>query len=289
MIYIITCKQYVAIAKDRIKKEVYSFTEKPELVVLQIDHNPASDTYISGKEKDCNEVGIDFIKFNFDSSKDSQNKIVEIIQAANNDKYVNGILLQVPIPEKYDLKYLQSLISPEKDVDGFKRDSLFDPCTPKGIMDWINHNCIDLVGKNIVVVGRSEIVGKPLVKMLIDKGATVTSCNSHTKDIEDFTHNADIVITAIGKPKYFTAEYFGMSTDLIIDVGINRDENGKLCGDVNAEQTLMVYPQIYITPVPGGVGLLTRTALLDNVVKAYKMQNKIEEVVQDEDSVRSNQ
>ena len=289
MIYIITCKQYVAIAKDRIKKEVSSFTEKPELVVLQIDHNPASDTYISGKEKDCNEVGIDFIKFNFDSSKDSQNKIVEIIQAANNDKYVNGILLQVPIPEKYDLKYLQSLISSEKDVDGFKRDSLFDPCTPKGIMDWINHNCIDLVGKNIVVVGRSEIVGKPLVKMLIDKGATVTSCNSHTKDIEDFTHNADIVITAIGKPKYFTAEYFGMSTDLIIDVGINRDENSKLCGDVNAEQTLMVYPQIYITPVPGGVGLLTRTALLDNVVKAYKMQNKIEEVVQDEDSVRSNQ
>lgn len=289
MIYIITCKQYVAIEKDRIKKEVSSFAENPELVVLQVDHDPASDTYISGKERDCKEVGIDFIKFNFDSSKDSQDKIVEIIQAANHDKYVNGILLQVPIPEKYDLKYLQSIICPEKDVDGFKRDSLFNPCTPKGIMDWIDHNRIDLESKNVVVVGRSEIVGKPLVRMLIERGATVTSCNSHTKDTEDFTHNADIVITAIGKANYFTAEYFGMNTDLIVDVGINRDENGKLCGDVNAEQTLMVYPQIYITPVPGGVGLLTRTALLDNVVKAYKMQNKIEEVVRDEDSVRIDQ
>lgn len=270
MIYIITCKQYVAIAKDRIKKEVYSFTEKPELVVLQIDHNPASDTYISGKEKDCNEVGIDFIKFNFDSSKDSQNKIVEIIQAANNDKYVNGILLQVPIPEKYDLKYLQSLISPEKDVDGFKRDSLFDPCTPKGIMDWLEYNHIDLEGKDVAVIGRSDIVGKPLTRMLINKGATVVCCNSHTKDIKTYTKHADIVITAIGKPKYFDASYFSNKTELVIDVGINRDENNKLCGDVDDGNVLLAFPHIYITPVPGGVGLLTRVALLDNVVTAYQ-------------------
>ena len=270
MIYIITCKQYVAIAKDRIKKEVYSFTEKPELVVLQIDHNPASDTYISGKEKDCNEVGIDFIKFNFDSSKDSQNKIVEIIQAANNDKYVNGILLQVPIPEKYDLKYLQSLISPEKDVDGFRKDSYFAPCTPKGILDWLEYNHIDLEGKDVAVIGRSDIVGKPLTRMLINKGATVVCCNSHTKDIKTYTKHADIVITAIGKPKYFDASYFSNKTELVIDVGINRDENNKLCGDVDDGNVLLAFPHIYITPVPGGVGLLTRVALLDNVVTAYQ-------------------
>lgn len=168
-----------------------------------------------------------------------------------------------------NIKILQQFISPEKDVDGFRKDSLYNPCTPQGIIDWLEVNDIDLRGKLVTVLGRSDIVGKPLVNMLIDKGATVISCNSKTQKyhMENFMKMSDIVISAIGKPKKFDSSYFGIDT-IIIDVGINRDENGKLCGDIDQKDVEDYFGNCcYVTPVPGGVGLLTRVTLLKNVMK----------------------
>ena len=165
-------------------------------------------------------------------------------------------------------------ICEEKDVDGFRRDSFFKPCTPKGIMDWLDFNNYDLEGKNITVIGRSKIVGKPLVNLLIDRGATVTCCNSKTKDLRQHTCNADVVISAVGKPKFLDSSYF-TNTELVIDVGINRDENDKLCGDVDHEEVTSTLKNIYVTPVPKGVGRLTTLALVENTIKAYKEKQRI--------------
>ena len=265
-----SCKEYVEFKKQQLKSTIEKSKIKPILYVMQIDNNPASTSYIKGKMKDCKEVGIECELRKIPSQDYSQSQVCFALQVASDSPYINGILLQLPIPDKYNLKVLQNKIDPCKDVDGFRKDSYFAPCTPKGILDWLEYNHIDLEGKDVAVIGRSDIVGKPLTRMLINKGATVVCCNSHTKDIKTYTKHADIVITAIGKPKYFDASYFSNKTELIIDVGINRDENNKLCGDVDDENVLLAFPHIYITPVPGGVGLLTRVALLDNVVTAYQ-------------------
>lgn len=265
-----SCKEYVEFKKQQLKSTIEKSKIKPILYVMQIDDNPASTSYIKGKMKDCKEVGIECELRKIPSQDYSQSQVCFALQVASDSPYINGILLQLPIPDKYNLKVLQNKIDPCKDVDGFRKDSYFAPCTPKGILDWLEYNHIDLEGKDVAVIGRSDIVGKPLTRMLINKGATVVCCNSHTKDIKTYTKHADIVITAIGKPKYFDASYFSNKTELIIDVGINRDENNKLCGDVDDGNVLLAFPHIYITPVPGGVGLLTRVALLDNVVAAYQ-------------------
>lgn len=266
-----SCKEYTTIQKMLLKNEINTYDKKPVLAVIQIDHDLASDSYIKGKKSDCEEGGIKCIHLEIDSNKTTQEELEKIIKNLNYSNSCNGIIIQLPIPEKYNIKALQQYISPEKDVDGFRIDSFYKPCTPKGIMNWLHYNNYDLQGKNVVVIGRSNIVGKPLVNMLIDEGATVTCCNSKTRKIEDFTRNSDLIITAIGKPKYFDYRYF-YEPDIIIDVGINRTDSGHLCGDINRDNVLHYHSSTYVTPVPGGVGLLTRLALLENVFEAYKNQ-----------------
>lgn len=263
-----SCKDYVEIRKKELKEEILKFGRTPHLIVIQIDNDPASNSYIKGKKKDCEEVGILLSHYNFSSEDVSEESLCSVINMFWKNKGINGIIIQLPIPDKYNIDKLLKCIPPEKDVDGFRKDSRFKPCTPKGIMDWLDYNNIDLSGKDVCIIGRSNIVGKPLVKMMIEKGATVTCCNSKTNNLKYYTKNADIVVSAIGKPKYFDSKYFKQG-QIIIDVGINRDENGKLCGDVDSKY---IYDS-YVTPSPGGVGLLTRTSLLENVIKAYRLQN----------------
>ncbi len=265
-----SCKEYVEISKKALKEEISKFKRKPCLVVIQVDDDPASTSYIKGKKKDCEEVGIEFIHSHIDSERMSQIDLQNLIKAyCGEESNVDGIIIQLPIPDKYNLNKLLECIPPQKDVDGFRRDSCFKPCTPKGIMDWLDYNEVELSGKDICVIGRSNIVGKPLVNMMIDAGATVTCCNSKTKDLKYYTRNANIVVSAIGKAKYFNSTYFKRG-QIIVDVGINRDENGKLCGDVDGKY---VYDS-YVTSSPGGIGLTTRLSLLENVVTAYKLQNR---------------
>lgn len=264
----ISCKDYATYAKGELKEKIEKLRKKPCLVVFQVDDDAASNSYIKGKRKDCEEVGIEFVHKKVDSNIVSQEDFEDIVMSESIDSKVSGIIIQLPISKKYDLENLERYISINKDVDGFRCNSNFKPCTPKGIIDWLEFNEIDLSGKDVVVIGRSDIVGKPLVNMFIEKGATVTCCNSKTENIKYYTRNADIVVSAIGKPKYFDSKYFKQG-QVIIDVGINRDENGKLCGDINSKY---IYNS-YVTPVPCGVGLLTRTALLQNVYMSYMNMN----------------
>ncbi len=269
---IISCKDYYCEKKKDLIKQVAELEKIPTLVALQIDNDKASNSYIKGKKKDCEEIGMDFVNFKLDSKKYSQKDLCNIITAFSKDELIHGIIIQLPIPPKYNFDGLLKCISPEKDVDGFRKDSCFNPCTPKGIIDWLEYNCYDFTGKNITVVGRSKIVGKPLVNMLISKGATVTCCNSHTKHLEKYTLNSDLVISAIGKANLLCCEL--PSNAIVVDVGINHDINGKLCGDINFEYVKNHIENTYVTPVPGGVGLLTRISLLKNVVDAYKIQEE---------------
>ena len=278
---IISCKEYVFKCKEEMKIYIDSLDKKPTLAVVQIDDNPASCSYIKGKKKDCSEVGIKVYHYHYYSEKFSQKELCDVIDQLNHDENVNGIIIQMPIPDKYNVKELQDYISPVKDVDGFRRDSFHNPCTPQGVMDWLEFNNYNFEGKNAVVLGRSEIVGRHLANMLIVKGATVTCCNSKTNPwtLKDYLRKADIVFSAVGKPKFLEANDFintvsGSDLEMVVDVGINRDENGKICGDINGNDFEKLLPKAYLTPVPGSVGLLTRCKLLDNVIAAYnEMRN----------------
>lgn len=273
------CKEYSTIRKQEIKDFIANSGMEPKLVIIQIDSDPASNSYIKGKEKDCKEVGIKSVTIHIESEYYTQDTLCSLIKDINNNKNVHGIIIQLPIPDKYDIEELQSYISSEKDVDGFRKDSKHHPCTPKGIIKWMEYNDVDLVDTDIVVIGRSKIVGKPLVNMLIDKGANVTCLHSKTTHIQQYTQEAGIIISAVGKPEIFDKEYFSdlaYCSQLIIDVGINRDDEGKLCGDIDRESVLGHNDTTYVTPVPGGVGLLTRLALLENVVSAYALTHNKE-------------
>lgn len=265
----ISCKEYAANLKEELKELCEKSPRQRCLTVVQIGNDTASNSYVNGKRKDCEYVGI---KFNHVHITDYENldepDLCQIIKELDKSEEVDGIIIQLPIPDKYNVKTLQQFISPEKDVDGFRKNSLYNPCTPQGIIDWLEANDIDLRGKLVTVLGRSEIVGKPLVNMLIDKGATVISCNSKTEKyhMEHLMILSNIVISAIGKPKKFDSSCF-YGNAIIIDVGINRDEYGKLCGDINREEVEGHYESCYVTPVPGGVGLLTRVTLLKNVMR----------------------
>lgn len=268
----VTCEEYVSLKREELRKEIAEFKRKPCLVVIQIGSDKASNSYVKSKSKACEKVGIEMKHHHIEYCDNFyQSNLINIIKYYSFNENVDGIIVQLPLPEKYLVEEAQYYISKEKDVDGFKRDSYFAPCTPKGIIDYLEANKVDFSGKNVVVIGRSKIVGQPLVNMFINRGATVTCCNSKTKDIKHFTHNADIVVSAIGKSKFFDESYFRHG-QIIVDVGINRDENGKLCGDVCKEVADKVK---LLTPVPKGVGLLTVTALLENVVAAYKFKNNI--------------
>lgn len=268
---IVSCKDYVEIKKKELKEEIRHFNRKPVLAVIQINNDQASNSYIKGKQKDCDEIGIEMRHVNIYSNVAGQKEVECIIKdIAKSD--ADGIIIQLPIPDKYDLERLQHLIPPEKDVDGFRRDSCFKPCTPKGIIDWMEYNNFEFKGKDCCVLGRSKIVGLPLTNMLIEKGATVTCCNSTTPSTEYYTRNADYVFSAIGIPHYFDYSDFFEYCELIVDIGINRIKDNKLCGDINCCSFEEYLSGTYVTPVPGGVGLLTRTSLMQNVVDAYKIQ-----------------
>ena len=268
---IVSCKDYVEIKKKELKEEIKHLDKKPVLAVIQIDDDQASNSYIKGKQKDCDEIGIEMRHVNIYSNTTEQKEVECVItDIAKSD--ADGIIIQLPIPDKYNLERLQHLIPPEKDVVGFRKDSCFKPCTPKGIIDWMEYNNFEFEGKDCCVLGRSKIVGLPLTNMLIEKGATVTCCNSTTPSTWYYTRNADYAFSAVGVPNYFDFSDFQDFCELVVDIGINRDENGKLCGDVNNAGFESSLNDTYVTPVPGGVGLLTRLTLMQNVVDAYKVQ-----------------
>ena len=270
---------------DDIKADIKSYVDTlkenekriPHLVVLVVGNNPASLTYVQGKSKDCQEVGIKNTTTFFGESI-SERVLIQAIKDLNEDDTVDGILVQLPLPSHIDENAVISAIDPDKDVDGFHpinvgnmnigRDC-FLPCTPKGIMSIFKYLEYDLTGKRAVVIGRSNIVGKPIAKLLMDKNATVTICHSKTNNIIKEVKRADIVVAAIGQPKMINSEWIKKGA-IVIDVGINRDENGKLCGDVDFDDVIDKVK--YITPVPGGVGLLTRAMLLENTIESYMMR-----------------
>lgn len=260
--------------KDEIKLKTKNYLIKPTLAVIQIGDDEASNIYIKTKAKACEYVGINFIHIKFEENTLEQeivNKIIEL----NNDSYVNGILLQLPIPLKFNQYKLLNLINKAKDVDGltdinmgmlFKGNNNLIPCTPNGIIKLLEEYNIDLEGKHAVVVGRSNLVGKPLAMLLLQKNATVTICHSKTKNLEYFTKQADILISAVGKKDLITKDMVKEDV-IVVDVGMNRVD-GKLYGDVAFEDIKDIAS--YITPVPGGVGPMTVAMLLYNVLKNYE-------------------
>lgn len=243
--------------------------------MLIVEGDSASRTYVNGKKRDCEEVGILAEEYEFPSDA-SENDLLKCIEKLNKRDDIDGILCQLPLPSHMDEKKILLSIDPKKDVDAFHPvnagkimigDYDFLPCTPAGVMELIHESGIDVEGKDCLVIGRSNIVGKPQAMLLLHENATVTICHSKTKNLEEKTKRAEILVAAIGKAKFITADMVAEGA-VVIDVGMNRDENGKLCGDVDFEN---VREKVYaITPVPGGVGPMTRAMLMKNTVTAFK-------------------
>ena len=281
MAIIIDGKEVAKKTREKLKNEVKELKEHgiiPKLTVIMVGDNPASKVYVRNKSKACNEVGVEYEEFFLDSSI-SQKELLDLIKKLNDDKTVNGILLQSPIPKHLDINEAFRTIDYRKDVDGFHPMNVgklvlgqdtFVSCTPYGIMRLFEEYNIDLCGKNVVILGRSNIVGKPLVQCCLNNNATVTICHSKTKDIKEVTKNADVLVVAIGKPHFLEADMVKDGA-IIIDVGINRLDTGKIVGDVDFENVSK--KASYITPVPGGVGPMTIAMLLNNVIKATRQQN----------------
>ncbi len=251
----------------------------PKLAVIIIGDDPASKIYVKNKSKACNEIGICYEEYILEE-KTTQEQLINLIKKLNNDRSVNGILLQSPIPNHLDINEAFKMITYMKDVDGFTPASVgklcigedtFISCTPYGIMKMFDEYNIDLTGKEVVILGRSNIVGKPLIQCCLQRNATVTVCHSKTKNLAEHTKRADIIISAIGQSKFLKAEMVKKGV-VVIDVGINRGKDGKLTGDVDFEH--VKEKASYITPVPGGVGPMTIAMLMNNVIKATKEQNK---------------
>ena len=251
-----------------------------KLAVIMVGEDPASKVYVRNKSRACEDVGIEYEEYLLDS-KITQKELIELIEKLNNDKTVNGILLQSPIPSNLDINEAFRTISSEKDVDGFNpvnvgklvlNQDTFVSCTPYGIMKMFEEYDIDLTGKNVVILGRSNIVGKPLIHCCLNKNATVTSCHSKTQNLAQKAKEADILISAIGKANFVTADMVKDGA-VVIDVGINRLNNGKITGDVDFES--VKEKASYITPVPGGVGPMTIAMLMNNVIKATRRQNEM--------------
>ena len=259
---------------DNLKKEEI----KPKLAVIMVGNDPASKVYVRNKNKACEEIGIEYEEFLLDEET-TMEELLNVIDNLNKNQNIDGILLQSPIPKHLDINKAFRAILPEKDVDGFHPinagklsigEKCFVPCTPHGVVKIIEEYNIETEGKNVVIVGRSNIVGKPLIQCMLQKNATVTVCHSKTRNLEEFTRKADILIVAIGKQKFIT-ENMVKEGVVVIDIGINRNEEGKLVGDVDFNNVSK--KASYITPVPGGVGPMTVAMLMENVVEAAK-QNK---------------
>lgn len=247
----------------------------PGLAVVLVGDDRASQIYVNNKQKDCEFVGFYSKKYEL-PEQTTQEELLSLIYALNDDNKIDGILVQLPIPKHIDTNTVINAINPLKDVDAFTECNVgkimlnnydFLPCTPAGIMELLHHYNIDISGKECVVVGRSNIVGKPMAMLLLHEDATVTICHSKTENIEKICKRADILVSAVGKAHFITADMVKQNA-VIVDVGMNRDEEGKLCGDVCFEQVEPIVSAI--TPVPGGVGPMTRAILLKNTLSAAK-------------------
>lgn len=245
----------------------------PGLAVILVGDNPASKTYVANKQKSCEAIGM-FSELILMPEDTTQDALLDQIRDLNNRQDIHGILVQLPLPKHIDEDAVIATISPEKDVDGFSPISVgkmmlgqdtYLPCTPFGVMKLLEHSGIDVAGKHAVIVGRSHIVGKPMGQLLLQKDATVTYTHSKTPDLPSFTKQADILIAAVGRANFITKEHIKPGA-VVIDVGINRDENNKLCGDVDFADVDGIAS--HITPVPGGVGPMTITMLLENTVQS---------------------
>lgn len=288
---IINGKEISVKVKESLKETVSLLREQnkrlPKLVVIIVGENPASMTYVKNKEKACKEIGIESEIIRF-AENVKEDKLITQIDLLNREKSVDGILVQLPLPKHINEEKVLNSINPLKDVDGFHPENIaklflgekgFVPCTPKGIIYLLESINCNLKGKNVVIVGRSNIVGKPLALLALQKNATVTIAHSKTENLKEVCNKADILISAIGKANFFTSDYIKEGA-IVIDVGINRDENG-LCGDVAFhskkmdEESQRIYDKVSaITPVPGGVGPMTIAMLLQNTIVSYEERQK---------------
>lgn len=274
--------------KNKLKDEILNLGLYPTLAVIQIGNDKSSSLYVQKKSQACNDIGINCLDFQFDADADIDG-IIELIDSLNESKNVNGILIQQPLPSK--LKGIEQLVFENKDVDGFtflnqgkriQNNNSFIPCTTLGILDLIDKYKIDLNGKHVVIVGRSNIVGKPTAVELINRNATVTLCHSHTKNLDSICKTSDILIVAIGKANFINSNYIGENTNVVIDVGINRTDDNKVIGDCDFDDIINFWSNCeldtptdkYITPVPGGIGPLTIAELMKNVVISSKSMIK---------------
>lgn len=283
MVKIIDGKLISKSVKDKIAEEVKELKKRgitPGLAVIIVGENPASQIYVRNKQRACEEVGFESFKYELPEST-TQNELLELIKKLNNDDRVNGILCQLPLPEHIDESTVINNISPKKDVDAFHPENVgrimigdysFLPCTPAGVMELIASTGTDITGKECVVVGRSNIVGKPMAMLLLHKSGTVTVCHSKTQDLKAECMRADILVAAVGVAKLIKGDMVKEGA-VLIDVGMNRDENGKLCGDIDFDSCKD--KASYITPVPGGVGPMTIAMLMKNTLTAAKEQNGI--------------
>jgi len=263
--------------REEIAAEVAEMKRKPGLAVVIVGDDPASKVYVRNKHKACEDTGI-YSEVHELPASTSQDELLSLVDKLNIDEKINGILVQLPLPKGLSEEEVIARIDPKKDVDAFSAanvghimlgDPVFLPCTPAGVMELLKRSGIEVKGKNCVVVGRSNIVGKPMAMLLLKADGTVTICHSKTRNLAEITAKADILVVAVGRAKFITADMVGEGA-VVIDVGMNRDEDNKLCGDVDFAS--VSEKASYITPVPGGVGPMTITMLLKNTIKAFKLQ-----------------
>lgn len=261
--------------KAQVAEEVSCLPRKPGLAVVLVGEDPASKVYVNGKEKDCVECGIRSFGYKL-PTETTQQELLALVRQLNEDPKVDGILVQLPLPKHLDEKEIIRTIASDKDVDCFHPinvgllsigEPVFLPCTPAGVMEMLREYEISVSGKRCVVLGRSNIVGKPMAMLLTQQSGTVTICHSKTQDLTDYTRQADILVSAVGKPGLITADMVKEGA-VVLDVAMNRNESGKLCGDVDYAGVESVAS--YITPVPGGVGPMTRAMLMKNILTAAK-------------------
>lgn len=277
MTQIIDGKKISQEIKDELKKQVAKLKEQGttvSLAVIQVGNDPASSVYVRNKKLACEYIGIQSLSYEL-PEETSEEELVGLVQKLNEDPSVNGILVQLPVPEHINADKIIQTISPDKDVDGFHPQNVgklvigergFVSCTPAGIIQLLKRSGIEITGKHCVVIGRSNIVGKPMALLMLRENATVTVAHSKTHNLKEICQNADILIVAIGKPQFITADYVKDGA-VVIDVGIHRDENNKLCGDVKYDE---VAPKASaITPVPGGVGPMTIAMLMHNCLESF--------------------
>ena len=277
MYQLINGKEVAEKIKLQVKEEIKSLGKDVTLAVVVVGDNPASKVYVNNKKKACKLVGIQSLEYGLPENT-SEDELLSLIDRLNNYNYVDGILVQLPLPRHINTDMVIERINPEKDVDGFTAINTgklwlgqYDiaPCTAIGVIELLNYYNIDIAGKHCVIVGRSNIVGKPVAALMLERNATVTVCHSKTQNLYDITRTADILITAVGKPKFITRDMVKDGA-VVIDVGINRDGNGKLYGDVDFEN--VKDKTTAITPVPGGCGPMTVAMLMKNTLKAAKSQ-----------------